>query len=170
MLRLIFVFAGVALTLAAAVPMLHEDVSRIAHQTEQMPSAGNLQLATVPGLVVLRQGRDGHFRADAVINGRSIPVLVDTGATTVVLRYEDARNMGLVHPGDRYDIPVSTANGVAHVKRIRINSIRISGIVVHNVDGLVGQEGMLGSNLLGMSFLNKLRSFEIRNGNLRLEG
>jgi aspartyl protease family protein len=95
--------------------------------------------------------------------------LVDTGATVIALTYEDGRSLGLVRPGDRYEIRMQTANGTTGAKRVTLNSVRVGGISLSNVEATVAQEGALNVNLLGMSFLRKLRTFEIQNGRLVLE-
>lgn len=112
---------------------------------------------------------NGHFVTTAAINGRDIEVLVDTGATVVALSYEDAKDAGL-HPGSlTFDIPVSTANGTARAARVSIGRISIDGLEVEDVEGMVLQEGALNGTLLGMSFLNRLSSFRVEDGVLRLK-
>jgi aspartyl protease family protein len=116
----------------------------------------------------LKAGHGGHFVTSAEINGNSITVLVDTGATAVALSFEDARQAGL-RPGSLdYTVPVSTANGVARAARVRIGQIAIDGIEVEDVDGLVMPEGALTGTLLGMSFLSRLDSFKVEDGVLTL--
>ena len=118
--------------------------------------------------VTLDRGRDGHFRAGAEINGRSIDVLVDTGATLVAMSYEDAARAGVaVHPGD-FKYVSSTANGQARFARATLDQVRIGNIVVRNVPAAVSEPGRLGVTLLGMSFLSQVR-MEMRHGRLRLE-
>jgi aspartyl protease family protein len=117
----------------------------------------------------LKANPGGHFVTSADINGTAIMVLVDTGATAVALSYEDARNAGL-RPGSLdFDVPVSTANGVAQAARVKIDRIAIEGLEVEDVDGLVLPEGTLKGTLLGMSFLGRLESFKIEDGILYLK-
>jgi aspartyl protease family protein len=117
----------------------------------------------------LKANGGGHFIASADINGHSVRVLVDTGATAVALSYEDAKSVGL-RPGSLdYDVPVATANGVAQAARVKIDQIAIDGIEVEDVDGLVLPEGALRGTLLGMSFLSRLDSFRIEDGILYLK-
>ncbi|QJP15270.1 TIGR02281 family clan AA aspartic protease [Starkeya sp. ORNL1] len=111
----------------------------------------------------------GHFLVDALIDGRNVDVLVDTGATAVALRYEDARAMGLIRPSDDFDARVSTANGMARAKKVRLSRVRVGTITVSDVDALVTEPGALGVNLLGMSFLRRLARFEVSGGTLLLE-
>lgn len=133
--------------------------------------AGFLALATSASAAVteLKASQGGHYIVSADINGTSVTVLVDTGATQVALSYEDAADIGL-RPGSLdYDVPVSTANGIAQAARVKIDQISIDGIEVEDVDGLVLPEGALRGTLLGMSFLSRLDSFKIEDGVLILK-
>ena len=95
--------------------------------------------------------------------------MVDTGATVVALRYEDARALGLVFPGDKFDARVRTANGEGRAKRVQLRSVTFGTITVRDVDALVLEQGALATNLLGMSFLRRLSRFEVQRGVLVLE-
>lgn len=110
----------------------------------------------------------GHFITAVDINGTSIEVLVDTGATVVALSYEDAKSAGLSPSSLDYNVPVSTANGIAMAAQVKIDRISIDGIEVEDVAGLVAQEGALNGTLLGMSFLSRLDSFKVEDGVLYL--
>lgn len=118
--------------------------------------------------VQLPRGRDGHFHANASINGRTIPVLVDTGATLVALSYEDAQAAGVsVNAGD-FRYVSQTANGQARFARVTLDQVRIGNVSVRNVEAAVSQPGKLGTTLLGMSFLGQLR-MEMKGALLVLE-
>jgi aspartyl protease family protein len=121
------------------------------------------------GTVRLSADRNGHYFTEAEINNRRLGVLVDTGATFVALRYEDARSLGLVFPGDAFDVGIRTANGNGRARRVQIRSVSIGPITVRDVDALVLEQGALGTNLLGMSFLKRLARFEVQRGKLELE-
>lgn len=121
------------------------------------------------GFVRVRSDRSGHYVTDVDFNGRRMRAIVDTGATLIALRYEDARALGLVTPSDRFDMRVSTANGTARAKRVQLRSVRLGSIQIENVDAMVLDEGALGQNLLGMSFLRRLARFEFKKGVLELE-
>ncbi|HUS95974.1 MAG TPA: TIGR02281 family clan AA aspartic protease, partial [Hyphomicrobiaceae bacterium] len=111
----------------------------------------------------------GHFFADASINGSTIRVLVDTGASLVALSHEDARRAGIfVGEGD-YKYTTSTANGQARIAIVELARVSIGSIMVYNVRAAVGEPGALKTTLLGMSFLGKLRRTEMRQGQLILE-
>jgi aspartyl protease family protein len=130
-----------------------------------------LVAATMPAqaaMTELKAVQGGHFITSADINGSSVTVLVDTGATAVALSYEDASSIGL-RPGSLdYDVPVSTANGIANAARVKIDQISIDGVEVEDVEGLVLPEGALQGTLLGMSFLSRLDSFKVEDGVLIL--
>lgn len=121
------------------------------------------------GFVRIRSDYSGHYVSDVEFNGRRMRAIVDTGATLIALRYEDARNLGLITPSDRFDIKVSTANGTARAKRVTLRSVRLGSIRIENVEAMVLDEGALGQNLLGMSFLKRLTRFEFKKGVLELE-
>lgn len=104
--------------------------------------------------------RDGHFTATVTVNGAKVPMLVDTGASTVVLRQSDAHRFGIDTQSLKYTVPVQTANGVAYAAHIRLKEVSIGVITLQGIDALVAQPGVLKESLLGMSFLSRLRSYE----------
>lgn len=107
--------------------------------------------------VALRADGRGHFQADARINGQPVPVLVDTGATSVALRFEDAARLGIRPPPSEYDVTVATANGTIKAARVKLAEVRIGDVRARNVDALVMPAKALGTNLLGMSFIRQLK-------------
>jgi aspartyl protease family protein len=111
----------------------------------------------------------GHFVTQASINNRPIEVLMDTGATAVALSQQDAQSIGLKPRNLTYDVRVSTANGEGKAARVMLREVEIGSVRVHNVEGLVLQEGTLSGTLLGMSFLSRLRSFTVEDGKLILK-
>lgn len=110
--------------------------------------------------VRIRRRSDGHFVATVGVNGSSVPMLVDTGASTVVLRQADARKLGIETSQLKYTVPVQTANGLAYAAHVRLRSLGIGPITINGIDALVAQPGVLRESLLGMSFLSRLRSYE----------
>lgn len=117
----------------------------------------------------IRGGNNGHFIVNADINNQSIVVLVDTGASTVALSYQDADRAGL-HPANlTFDVPVNTANGQTKAARVKISKIVIDSVRVDDVDAMVLPDGALKGTLLGMSFLSRLSSFKSENGTLTLK-
>lgn len=125
--------------------------------------------ARAMGVVELKMQGDGHYHADAEINGRSVSVLVDTGATLVAMSYEDAESAGIyVKPSD-YTAISRTANGTARFAPVTIDRISIDGIMVRGVQAAVAEPGKLSVTLLGMAFLSKLNRVEMRDGRLLLQ-
>lgn len=122
-----------------------------------------------PGTFSVSAGRDGHFRVDARIAGKAVPMMVDTGATVVALSYEEGRRLGLVSPGDYFDARMSTANGVTRAKRVTLRDIRIGSVRVEDVDAVVMSQGAMDGSLLGMSFLGRLRRLETARNRLTME-
>ncbi len=110
--------------------------------------------------VRIRRRGDGHFVARVTVNGTSVSMLVDTGASTVVLRHSDATALGVDTRSLRYTVPVQTANGVAYAANARLRDVSVGSIALSSVDALVAQPGVLRESLLGMSFLSRLRSYE----------
>jgi aspartyl protease family protein len=107
--------------------------------------------------VTISRGRGGHFWTDARVDGRRLELVVDTGATTIALRASDAARLG-IHPAARdYSIQVATANGITRAAMVQLRMVEVGNIVVRDVPALVHADDALGVNLLGMSFLSKLR-------------
>ncbi len=120
--------------------------------------------------VRVRRRFDGHFVVRGAVNGQSMTLLVDTGATTVVLKPTEAARAGidLNHLG--YTVAVHTANGTTYAAPVRLRSIAIGPLVLENVEALVAKPGTVNENLLGMSFLTRLRSYEFSKDYLTLRG
>jgi aspartyl protease family protein len=96
----------------------------------------------------------GHFMTTGTINGGTVQFLVDTGATMISMGMADARRIGVNYlDGERGS--TRTANGVARVYRVKLDSVRVGDITLNNVDALV-HESEMPFVLLGMSFLNRV--------------
>ena len=121
------------------------------------------------GTVSFRRSADGHFQVRAEINGTSIPMLVDSGASAVVLTQDDARSIGLDTEALNYIAPVSTANGRAFTAPIVLQRISVGGLEATNVRAMVAQEGALRESLLGMSYLNNLGSWSVQGDRITLK-
>lgn len=121
------------------------------------------------GMVELKASNNGHFYANADLNGRAIGVLVDTGASAVALTYDDAQRAGIYVSDSDFTGRSQTANGVGRYAPVTISQISIGSVVVYNVQGVVLERGKSQVTLLGMSFLGKLSRTEMRNGVLVLE-
>jgi aspartyl protease family protein len=141
--------------------------------------AGRMVAGLVPGRavvvtsengdeVIIQKALGGHFQADVTVDGKTIPMLVDTGASSVVLSFDDAASLGIDTGGLAYTIPVMTANGRAMAAPVRLDEITIGSISRRNVRAMVSEEGRLDESLLGMSFLSTLSSLQIQADELRL--
>jgi aspartyl protease family protein len=119
--------------------------------------------------LVLDSDRQGHFKVEARIDGRYVDFLVDTGASTVVLRETDAAQAGIRPRPNDYTATVSTANGKIKAAPAKLDRIELGGITVYDVPARVLPDEALGQNLLGTSFLSRLKRYEYANGRLVLE-
>ena len=125
---------------------------------------------TGPREVTVFRQRDGQFSIVAGVGGLRLPFILDTGASTVVLRSDDAVRLGIPVRKLDYDIPVSTANGHTLTAAVTLPALQLGGIVERDVEALVARPGALHENLLGMSFLNRLASFTFSRDRLVLRG
>jgi len=131
----------------------------------------------VPGRVI-SQGRTvavartngGDFAINAQINGARVPMVLDTGASSVVLTREDAKAAGLPIEVLDYTVNIDTANGRTRAAPVTLDRVAVGSLVERSVDALVAQPGQLKTSLLGMSFLNRLESWEVRGDRLLLHG
>jgi aspartyl protease family protein len=163
-IRDLFSWTALALVLVGGYSY-RDELGRIAFRIagELSPPGASLgveQRQAGESAVRIRRRADGHFVARVSVDGASVSMLVDTGASTVVLRQTDARLLGVDTRRLHYTVPVQTANGLAYAAHARLREVSIGSITLHNVDALVAQPGALKESLLGMSFLSRLRSYE----------
>ena len=111
----------------------------------------------------------GHFQTEGRIDGQRIGFMVDTGASMIALNETSAARFGLRPSRADYNATVTTANGTIRAARTRLAMVDIGGLVVRDVDAMVLPDEALSENLLGLSFLSKLKRFEYANGKLVLE-
>ena len=158
-------------------------VTVYAYKDELLPIAARVVGELVPGSAMtveessggatevrIRKRLDGHFTANVEVNGGTVSMIVDTGASSIVLRPADARKAGIDPKTLTYRVPVLTANGRTMAARVRLDSVAIGPLDRKNVDALVAQPGALTQSLLGMSFLSRLRSYEFSGDFLALRG
>lgn len=142
-----------------------DDISDIAHRVagELAPPGYSLTVRSEQEgehAVRVRRRLDGHFAVRGAINGQPMTLLVDTGASTVVLKPADAARAGIDTRNLGYTAAVQTANGTTYAAPVRLRSITIGPIELRDVEALVAKPGSINENLLGMSFLRRLRSYE----------
>lgn len=110
---------------------------------------------------VLRRKDDGHYWGTASVDGFPVKFMVDTGASVVVLTFDEAKRLRLKPDELDYKWTISTAGGEVKGASVLLESIRIGAVEVENVEAMILREG-LDQNLLGMSFLGQLYSYEFR--------
>lgn len=111
----------------------------------------------------------GHFRADFRLNGRTVPAMVDTGATVVAINRSTARRIGLSLAASDFSLAVETANGRTRAAGAVIDRLEIGRIELRDVPAMVLDDEALSGTLIGMSFLARLKRFQVENGALTLE-
>jgi aspartyl protease family protein len=111
----------------------------------------------------------GHFATEGRIEGQRVAFMVDTGASMVALNESSAARFGFHPVPNQYTARVSTANGTIKAARTRLAMVEVGGLIVRDVDAMVLPDEALSENLLGLSFLSKLRRFEYANGTMVLE-
>jgi aspartyl protease family protein len=120
------------------------------------------------GTVTITRRAGGDFHVRAEVNGQPQGFQFDTGASAVVLTAESAAALGIRPAESEFSVRVSTANGVTVAAPAFLDTLRVGGIVERRVPALVSRPGALRENLLGMSFLDRLASFEVRGDRLVL--
>jgi aspartyl protease family protein len=173
-MRSILLFAMAALLLAGTLSGVIERIEsgRAPAPKQEAPAAEKPLAPTAtaaPATMTVASDRSGHYRVEGSINGRRLDFLVDTGATVIALTARHAGRLGIDPAPRDYVVPVRTANGTLKAAEVRLSSVTIGPLRVHDVSAVVMPEGALSENLLGMSFLSRLRRFEVRSGRLELE-
>jgi aspartyl protease family protein len=126
--------------------------------------------ATRGRTVEIARGSSGSFAVATQVNGAAVPMVLDTGASAIVLTHEAARAAGLPLEVLAYSVNIETANGRARAAPVTLDRVSIGGITERSVPALIAPSGQLRTNLLGMSFLNRLESWEVRGDKLLLRG
>jgi aspartyl protease family protein len=112
----------------------------------------------------------GDFDIAAQINGARVQMVLDTGASSVVLTQDDAKAAGLPLDLLNYSVGIDTANGRTRAAPVTLDHIAVGSLEEKSVDALVVQPGQLKTSLLGMSFLNRLQSWQVNGDRLVLKG
>jgi aspartyl protease family protein len=173
-LRQIIIFAGLLVgfgVVAAKVadrPAPTPAVPPATAAVTAVPAAAARQESYGSSVIIPADAR-GHFVVDARVDGRRMEFMLDTGATVVALRARDAAALG-IHPVARdFTVEVKTANGSTRAAPVQLGMVEVRGLTVRNVAALVSADEVLSENLLGLSFLSRLRRFEFSNGKIVLE-
>jgi aspartyl protease family protein len=168
MTRLLLLIIAIVATAGAA--LAYGDPKQISRAGTLVTEILRKQVPPQPRLVDVPRGNGGEFSLQARINGVATPMVIDTGATSVVLSYETARAIGLPLELLDYNIDVETVSGRTRAARLTLDRLAIGKLVERSVPALVVPRGQMKTNLLGMSFLDRLESWEVRPDKLKLRG
>lgn len=131
--------------------------------------APSLQAANVDSFAI-DPDRAGQFQTTMQIGGRSLPALVDTGASAVSLTFEDAASLGFHPVAMDFRLRMMTANGETKAAPVTIPLIRVGNVEARNVLAVIAEPGALTThNLLGMTFLRKLSGYQVDAGRMVLK-
>jgi aspartyl protease family protein len=165
--------------LAAFIAGLGTIMAQVAEKMTATPAYANtasrnaapVEIPAQDGIRSISLPRDarGHFQTEGRIDGQRIGFMVDTGASVVALNETSAAKFGLRPSRSDYNATVTTANGTIKGARTRLALVDIGGLMVRDVDAMVLPDDALSENLLGLSFLSKLKRFEYANGKMVLE-
>jgi len=126
------------------------------------------QIVRGVGEISIDRGINGHYNAQALVNGVPLKLLVDTGATSIVLSEQDARAIGIDIDSLVYTGRANTANGQVRTAPVRIQTLELGGVLDTNLRAYVS-EGELFGSLLGMNYLSRYQSIQIEGGKLLLK-
>lgn len=130
--------------------------------------SGGYPVETAPRELVVTAADGGGFYVMGRVNGKVVRFLVDTGASETVLSPADAERIGLNLAAMTFDREAETANGIGHGAAVMVDSVAVGSIEVSDMPVLVNRAPM-GQSLLGMTFLHRLESFQVKDGRLYLK-
>jgi aspartyl protease family protein len=174
-MRNILIFAGLMVAagtyMAQTADKMTAATPALATNAPNMAASARIQDSAQPGIRSLSIPRDarGHFQTEGRIDGQRIGFMVDTGASVIALNETSAARFGLRPSRGDYNATVATANGTIKAARTRLAMVELGGLVVRDVDAMVLPDEALSENLLGLSFLSKLKRFEYAGGKMVLE-
>ncbi|MEZ5844160.1 MAG: TIGR02281 family clan AA aspartic protease [Hyphomicrobiaceae bacterium] len=171
--RDLLIWVGLALVLVAGYSYRQEFQALSNRVIGELAPPGEVTGVSTGGTdrsVRMRRRADGHFIARTSVNGESVTMLVDTGASTTTLKTADAEAAGIDVGKLQFSIPVQTANGTGFAAAVRLKSLAVGPIELRNVEALVARPGALGESLLGMNFLRRLKSYEFSGDFLTFRG
>jgi aspartyl protease family protein len=166
--RILLVLLVLAATAGAVVA--YGDPDQIARASDTVSQMLHRRAAAPVRAVQVSRGQAGEFALQAKINGVSAPMVIDTVATSVVLTYETAKAAGLPLELLEYDVDVETAGGHTKAARLTLDRLAVGKLVERSVPALVVPRGQMKTNLLGMSFLDRMESWEVHADRLMLHG
>lgn len=170
-MRPVIVFALLALGAAILVPRyaMHFGAAPSPFvQAARPPTPAATVAADARSIVVPRDAR-GHFEVDGRVDGHRLSFMIDTGASVIALTASDAARLGFHPAAGEFVAEVKTANGTVRAAPLQLDVVEVGDLVVRDVAALVLPDEALSDNLLGLSFLSRLRRFEYSDGRLVLE-
>jgi aspartyl protease family protein len=170
-MRNLMFFAAILIGLGTVMAQMADKMTATATTPAMARSLTVSDAAPDAGVRSLSISRDarGHFQTEGRIEGQRIGFMVDTGASVIALNEKSAAQFGLRPSRADYNATVTTANGTIKAARTRLAMVEIGGITVRDVDAMVLPDEALSENLLGLSFLSRLKRFEYANGRMVLE-
>lgn len=169
------IFIGFILALVPLVPQYfgnqNEGAGVIRPKDERSPgvNSGEQSDRTVTGRRhVVQMSPNGAYMTEARVNGRTLTMLIDTGASAVALPERDARSMGIFSQPSDFRIPVKTANGIVNGASATVRDLELGDVRLKDIPALVLPDRALSTPLLGMSALNRLSRFHFSNDTLVL--
>ncbi|RXT43553.1 hypothetical protein B6S44_27990 [Bosea sp. Tri-44] len=148
-------------------------LDRMARQAPALANTGGASeraLANAERVLTVHADYRGHYVVHPSIDNYRVKMMVDTGASLIVLTDADARALGVRPDRAAYSVGLSTANGVVQGARTTLREVRLGDISVRDVEAVVLPAGALSISLLGTSFLRRLRGYEVQGGRMVLRG
>jgi aspartyl protease family protein len=170
-MRSVIVFAAFALVAAATIPRYAAPMKgdkRAPLMIAVRPEAPASSAASDSRVVVPPDAR-GHFLVDGRIDGQPLDFMIDTGASVIALTADGAATAGIYPAAREFTALIGTANGKVYGAPVQLDRVEIGDLMLHDVDAVVLPKAALSENLLGLSFLSRLRHFEYTDGKLVLE-
>ena len=160
---------GLGLYLADKAANIKRPVTVAVASSQSAPVASDATPSNGRRSHTIAKDSRGHFTTDGRVDGRRLDFMVDTGASVIALTESSAARIGIRPSRSDFNAPVSTANGVVKAARARLDSVDIGGLEVRDVQAMILPDDVLSENLLGLSYLSRLRRFEYAGGKLLLE-
>ncbi|CDX11014.1 conserved exported hypothetical protein [Mesorhizobium sp. ORS 3324] len=180
-LLILGVFAGTSASIPIVYqsnPQMLDSLLKSAVAARPATPEPDVKLASVPAKpaapmllgrqVLLNADERGHFTSAFKLNGRQIDGMIDTGATLVAINTSTARRIGISLDPSDFNQQVNTANGAIKAAVVTVDRLQIGKISVDNIQAVVLDDRALQTNLIGMSFLQRLQKYQVQNGALLL--
>jgi aspartyl protease family protein len=170
-MRSAIIFTALALIAGCIVPRYAARLPAALAPTAlplRSPAAAAADVANSRSIIVPRDA-SGQFKVDARVDGRRLNFLVDTGASMIALSMSEATRLGFHPPPREFVAEVKTANGIVRAALAQLDLVEVGDLAVRDVAAVILPDQTLSDNLLGLSFLSRLRRFEYSDGKLVLE-